>query len=90
MPSAQRFFIIDRGANDFILYDEIIKSISDKTDYIYFNGYSLQNNPSKNTLIKFISEMSENNKIIFNTSSPNIVSDNVEVFKSVIMNYVDV
>lgn len=79
----ERSFLIFRGANDRMLPGEIEKATSliKRSNYIYFSGYSLVNNPQRNAIFKAVDIAKKfKTKIVFDPGAFNLVESEKKLF----------
>ena len=83
----ERSFLVFRGANDSLSIPEIEKTdkLIRESRYIYFVGYSLINNPQRNSILHAM-ELSQkyNRKIVFDPGAHNIVCRNHGLFTKIV------
>jgi len=79
----QRSFLVFRGANDKLAPDEIEKATSliKRSNYIYFSGYSLVNDPQRNAIFRAVSLAKKfKTKIVFDPGASNLVKSEKRLF----------
>jgi len=79
----ERSFLVFRGANDRMLPDEIEKAASliETSNYVYFSGYSLVNDPQRKAIFKAVNMAKEfEKKIIFDPGAFNLVKSEKKLF----------
>lgn len=83
----QRSFLVFRGANDQLLFEEIEKTsdLIKQSNYLYFSGFSLINEPQKNTILKAI-ELAKmlGKKIMFDPGAFNLIKLEKNLFDSLL------
>lgn len=83
----ERSFLISRGANDFLLPEEIeqYENGITKSKYLFISGYSLVNHPQKEAILKAV-EMAKSSdvKVIFDPGAHNLVRQKRAVFEKLI------
>jgi len=83
----QRSFLVFRGANDRLLSEEIERaySIIKRSNYVYFSGFSLVNNPQRNTILRAIDQAKRfKNKIVFDPGAFNLVKSEIRLFNDLL------
>ena len=79
----QRSFLVFRGANDQLLVEEIEKVVDliKRSDYLYFSGFSLINNPQRNAILRAI-ELARKfkKKVVFDPGAYNLVKSEKSLF----------
>jgi fructokinase len=79
----ERSFRVFRGANDKLSIDEIDKSTNliKQSDYVYFSGFSLVNNPQRSAVLRAIDlAKSFNKKIVFDPGAFNLIESEKSFF----------
>lgn len=75
MLDAERFFIVERGANTELSSSDLDYYLANASDFVYFTGFSLQDTGVSKAVLSFIEQASkEGNKIVFNPGAHNIVT----------------
>lgn len=83
----QRSFFVFRGANDQLLPEEIERAynIIKRSKYVYFSGFSLVNNPQRNTVLRAIDQAKKlKKKIVFDPGAFNIIKSEIRLFDSIL------
>jgi len=83
----ERSFLVFRGANDHLLSEDIEKAFSlvERSEYVYFSGFSLVNNPQRDTILNAIFKAKGlGKKIIFDPGAFNLVSSERKLFDSLL------
>jgi sugar/nucleoside kinase (ribokinase family) len=90
IPNKERIFIVDRGANAELSYDEIDLDLILNSDYLYFAGFSFQDEKAGKAIQKAAKEASESNvTIIFNPGAPALAKSFRDSFHDIMKKYVD-
>jgi len=79
----ERSFLVFRGANDKLSIDEIDKSTNliKKSDYVYFSGFSLVNDPQRSAILRAIDLAKRyNKKIVFDPGAFNLIESEKPLF----------
>jgi len=83
----ERSFLISRGANDFLLPEEVEQYESDitRSNYLFISGYSLVNHPQREAILK-AAEIAKSGgvKVIFDPGAHNLVRQKRAVFEKLI------
>ena len=83
----QRSFLVSRGANDQLLAEEIEKvaDLIKRSDYLYFSGFSLINNPQRNAILRAI-ELAKKfkKKVVFDPGAYNLVKSEKNLFDNLL------
>lgn len=90
--SGERILIADRGSNDRVYTRDLMRFFDQIVDskILYFSGYSLLDELSRENILNVIRKVREKNKeceILFNLGAPNIITP---IFLEVIKKYVDI
>ena len=83
----QRSFLVFRGANDRLLSEEIERAnnIINRSHYVYFSGFSLVNNPQRNTILAAIEKAKKiKKKIVFDPGAFNLVKSEMKLFDNLL------
>jgi len=89
-PNQERFFIVDRGANAELSYDEIDFDLILNSNYLYFAGFSFQDKEAGKAIQKVVKEASESNvTIVFNPGAPALAKSFSDSFLDIMEKYVD-
>jgi sugar/nucleoside kinase (ribokinase family) len=86
----ERFFIDDRGANVNLTYDDIDLNLVESSRFIYFLGYSFQDEKAIKNIIKVLDYASEDKQVVFNPGAPNLATRFRQEFTDVILEHVDI
>jgi len=81
---AERSFLISRGANDFLLPEDVEQYENDitKSKYIFISGYSFVNLPQRKAILKAVEiARSHDVKVIFDPGSHNLIRQKRTIFK---------
>jgi len=90
LPGGERYFIVDRGANTSLLFEDIDLQLIQNSSFIYFTGFSLQERDTSQTIQKVIEEASKKRvAIVFNPGAPNLAEEFRDTFLNTIRRYVD-
>lgn len=89
-PSGERFFIDDRGANVNLAYEDIDLNMVKSSRFVYFLGYSFQDEQTIRSIIRALDDISGNTRVVFNPGAPNLADKFREAFTDVILRYVDI
>lgn len=84
---AERLFLISRGANDFLLPEEIERYENDikRSKYLFISGYSLVNYPQREAILKAVAIAKSNKtKVIFDLGAHNLIMREKAVFEKLI------
>lgn len=90
LPDKERFFLVDRGANDCLTIGEQVLSLCSRSGYLYISGYLLQSEQGYQEVLKLIHNVNSNTKIVFNPGSPNIIQNHLKYFSEILRNHVDI
>jgi ribokinase len=84
--SAERSFLVARGANDKLNSNEIDKVFDEiECDYLYLTGYSLVNSPQRDALLYAAKKAkAKNSKIFFDVGAFNIIDKSRDYFDQII------
>jgi fructokinase len=83
----QRSFLISRGANDQLASEEIERAANliERSEYIYFSGFSLVNNPQRDTILRTIDHAGKlGKKIVFDPGAFNLAKSEMRLFNSLL------
>lgn len=89
-PDGERCFIDDRGANVGLKYEEIALDLIRDSKYIFFSGYSFQDETILNCIRKLLDVTANDTSIIFNPGAPNLAKEFRESFSNFIREYVSI
>jgi sugar/nucleoside kinase (ribokinase family) len=89
-PNGERFFIDDRGANANLTYEDIDLNLVESSRFVYFLGYSFQDEEAIGNIIKALDSVSGDTRVVFNPGAPNLAEKFRETFTDVIRKYVDI
>ena len=89
-PNKERFFVVDRGANDFMDTTDIDFDLCSNSKYLFISGYSFQNENTRKLIKTIIKSISDNVNIVFNPAAPNIAKEYNVIFTKFIKKYVDI
>lgn len=84
---AERSFLISRGANDFLLPEEVKQYENDitRSKYLFISGYSLVNLPQREAILKAVEIAKSNDvKVIFDPGSHNLIRQKRTTFKRLV------
>ena len=79
----ERSFLVFRGANDHLSIGEIEKvtNVIKRSKYVYFSGYSLVNDPQRNTILRAIEIARKfKAKIVFDPGAYNLIKSKQKFF----------
>lgn len=86
----ERSFLVDRGANTGLLYEDIDLRLIQNSSFIYFTGFSFQDRDASQTVQKAIEEASKKGvAIVFNSGAPNLAKEFRDTFLDIIRCHVD-
>lgn len=89
--NGERFFIVDRGANAHLGYEDIDFHLIRNSSFLYFAGFSFQDEETSETIQKVIRKASEKDiTIVFNPGAPNLAKRFRDEFIDIIKKYVDI
>jgi sugar/nucleoside kinase (ribokinase family) len=83
----ERSFLVSRGANDYLLPEEVEQCKNDvaRSKYLFICGYSLVSCPQRDAILKTAEIAKSNNvKVIFDPGAYNIVRQERQVFEKLI------
>ena len=86
----ERFFIDDRGANANLAYDDIDLDMVESSRFLYFIGYSFQDEKAIRNIIRALDIISEDTQVVFNPGAPNLATRFRQEFTEVIRKHVDI
>lgn len=86
----ERFFVVSRGANAGLRYDDIKIDLVLNSRYIYLTGFSFQDEITLGSIEKLLEEAVGDSIIVFNPGAPNLVGDYREPFMNFISKYADI
>jgi sugar/nucleoside kinase (ribokinase family) len=89
-PDGQRFFIVDRGANAKLKYEDLNHDLIRDSKYFFLSGYSFQDKGNFSSILRLLGEITGDTNIVFNPSAPNLAQKYRDSFISVIGEYVNV
>jgi hypothetical protein len=90
-PNGERSFIVDRGANVELRYRDVDLDVIRNSRYLYFVGYSFQDDISSKTIQRVIQEVSSGEvSLVFNPGAPNLAAKFREFYIEIIKRYVDI
>jgi sugar/nucleoside kinase (ribokinase family) len=89
-PGGERFFIDDRGANANLSYEDIDLNLVGASRFIYFLGYSFQDEQAVRSIIRALDDISGDTRIAFNPGAPNLTARFRKEFVDIIREYVDI
>jgi len=90
LPNGERFFIVSRGANAELEYEDVAMNLIEKAKFLYFTGFSFQDKKTSTTVQKVVEETSENTRIVFNPGAPNLAKKFQKLFMKIIKKHVHV
>ncbi|MBN1643749.1 MAG: hypothetical protein JW856_02875, partial [Dehalococcoidales bacterium] len=85
-----RFFIDDRGANPFLRYEDYDIDVINNSRYLYFNGYSFQDDGFLEDISRLLSEVNSKTSIVFGPGAPNLAKKYRNDFLKLIKKHVAV
>ncbi|MFX1266105.1 MAG: carbohydrate kinase family protein [Promethearchaeota archaeon] len=88
--NGERFFIDDRGANANLTYDDIDLELVESSRFLYFLGYSSQDDKTIRNIIRVLDGISEDTRVVFNPGAPNLATRFRQEFTDVIQKHVDI
>jgi len=83
----QRSFLVFRGANDQLRSEEIEKATNliERSKYVYFSGFSLINDPQRNTILEAIDHAKKlEKKIVFDPGAYNLARSEIRLFDNLL------
>ena len=83
----QRSFLVFRGANDQLLSEEIERAnnIIERSNYVYFSGFSLVSSVQRNTILRAIDKAKKlKKKIVFDPGAFNLVKSQMRLFNNLL------
>ena len=89
-PNKERFFVVDRGANDYLESSDVNLDLCSNTQYLYLSGYTFQNEKTYDLIKMIVENISDNVNVVFNPAAPNIVKENATRFTNFIKKYVNI
>jgi len=89
-PGGERFFIDDRGANANLAYEDIDLNMVKSSRFVYFLGYSFQDELAIRSIIRAIDDISGDTRVVFNPGAPNLATRFRKEFIDTIREYVDI
>ncbi len=88
--NGERSFIVDRGANIDLEYEDIDLSLIQRTKYLYFTGFSVQDEQAWECIQKVLRQYPEGAHVVFNPGAPNLAKDFRSTFAKIIKEHVDI
>jgi sugar/nucleoside kinase (ribokinase family) len=85
---SERTFATYLGAAVELSVDDVSREIFEGYDYLYIEGYLVQNHEMIEKALRLAAH--DNMKICLDLASYNVVEDNIDFFKELITNYVDI
>jgi len=89
-PNGERFFIDDRGANANLRYEDIDMNLVRKSEYLYFLGYSFQDDEVIGSIARVLKEVSQDTTVVFNPGAPNLAREFRQPFTEAIREHVNI
>lgn len=90
-PNGERSFLVDRGANVELRYRDIDLDVIRRSRFLYFVGYSFQDDVTSMTAQRVLCEVSGDEvSVVFNPGAPNLAVKFRELYSEVIERYVDI
>jgi len=89
-PNGERFFIVDRGANTELEYKDISCNLIRNSKFLYFTGFSFQDEKPSENIVKAIKKVYQNVTIVFNPGAPNLAKKFREKFVRFTKKYVNI
>lgn len=90
-PDGERSFISDRGANAELRYSDVDQDVIRNSRFLYFSGYSFQDDITSKTIQRVIQEVSSGEvSLVFNPGAPNLAAKFREFYTEIIRRYVDI
>jgi sugar/nucleoside kinase (ribokinase family) len=88
---AERFFIVERGANVDLALTDLDYDLAHSSMIVYFTGFSFQDSNTSSVVLSFIDEASRAGKtIVFNPGAHNIAASSREAMINAVKDYADV
>lgn len=75
LPDGERFFIVDRGANAELSFDDIDVDLVLSSDVIYLTGYSFQDEKTSQTIQMILELVPERVTVVFNPGAPRLAEE---------------
>lgn len=89
-PDGERFFVVDRGANANLKYEDISFDLIRNSEYLYLTGFSFQDEETSGSIKRILEEIAKDIIIVFNPGAPNLAKELRDSFIKVIHQYVSV
>lgn len=90
-PNGDRSFIVDRGANADLRYEDVNLDLIENSEYLYVTGFSLQDKKTCDTTRSILEESLQlDTTIIFNPASNNIIKRYRDLIIDIIKEYADI
>lgn len=89
-PNGERSFIVDRGANAKLRYEDFNLDLIRGSKYCFFSGYSFQDKEILDSLKRLLKEIANDTSIVFNPGAPNLAQKFREAFINVVQEYASV
>lgn len=86
----ERSFIVNRGANAKLRYEDLNLDLIRDSKYLFFSGYSFQHKEVLNSIKRLLKETANATSIVFNPGAPNLTKRFRDSFIDVIRQYVSV
>ena len=75
LAGGERFFIVDRGANAELSFDDIDMDLILSSDAIYLTGYSFQDEKTSQTIRRILELVPERVTVVFNPGAPRLAEE---------------
>ncbi|MFC2067156.1 carbohydrate kinase family protein [Chloroflexota bacterium] len=89
-PDGERFFIVDRGANAGLRYEDSDLDLIRDSKFFFFSGYSFQDKEVSDGTRRLLNEIINDTSIVFNPGAPNLAKEFKDSFTDVIGKYVSI
>ena len=90
LPDGERFFIVDRGANANLKYEDISSDLIRNSEYLYLTGFSFQDEETSASIKKVLEEIAKDTIIVLNPGTPNLAKKFRIPFINAIQKYVSI
>ena len=90
LPDGKRCFIVERGANAGLRYEDIDLDMIRKAKHLYMSGYSFQHEEAAAAIHRALDAAGPGTVVAFNPAAPNLAGTHREAFTDFIRRYASV